>query len=77
MPPPNKKIILNGISASLEPGDSLAIVGASGCGQSTLARMRVGSAGEEGISPVSMGNRHPTVRWHDYRIASREGDEAC
>ncbi|HEV7256220.1 MAG TPA: type I secretion system permease/ATPase [Bosea sp. (in: a-proteobacteria)] len=43
VPPPNKKVILNGISFSLNPGDSLAIVGASGCGKSTLARMLVGS----------------------------------
>lgn len=43
VPPPNKKVILNGISFTLEPGDSLAIVGASGCGKSTLARMLVGS----------------------------------
>jgi len=48
VPPPNKKVILNGISFSLEPGDSLAIVGASGCGKSTLARMLVGS-----ISPTA------------------------
>lgn len=43
VPPPTKKVILNGISFSLEPGESLAIVGASGCGKSTLARMLVGS----------------------------------
>jgi ATP-binding cassette subfamily C protein len=43
VPPPSKKVILNGISFSLEPGDSLAIVGASGSGKSTLARMLVGS----------------------------------
>lgn len=43
VPPPNKKVILNGISFSLEAGDSLAIVGASGSGKSTLARMLVGS----------------------------------
>lgn len=43
VPPPTKKVILNGISFSLEPGDSLAIVGASGSGKSTLARMLVGS----------------------------------
>jgi ATP-binding cassette subfamily C protein len=48
VPPPNKKVILNGISFSLEPGESLAIVGASGCGKSTLARMIVGS-----ISPTA------------------------
>jgi ATP-binding cassette subfamily C protein len=43
VPPPTKKVILNGISFQLEPGESLAIVGASGAGKSTLARMLVGS----------------------------------
>jgi ATP-binding cassette subfamily C protein len=43
VPPPDKKVILNGVSFSLSPGESLAIVGASGTGKSTLARMLVGS----------------------------------
>jgi ATP-binding cassette subfamily C protein len=43
VPPPNKRVILNGISFTLEPGASLAIVGPSGSGKSTLARMLVGS----------------------------------
>jgi ATP-binding cassette subfamily C protein len=43
VPPPSKRVILNGISFQLEPGESLAIVGASGTGKSTLARMLVGS----------------------------------
>ncbi len=43
VPPPDKKVILNGISFRLEPGESLAIVGSSGAGKSTLARMLVGS----------------------------------
>ncbi|POR47139.1 type I secretion system permease/ATPase [Bosea psychrotolerans] len=48
VPPPNKKVILNGISFSLDAGESLAIVGASGCGKSTIAKMLVGS-----ISPTA------------------------
>lgn len=43
VPPPTKRIILNGIDFALEPGESLAIVGPSGTGKSTLARMLVGS----------------------------------
>src|SRR6185437_4679154 len=43
VPPPNKKVILNGISFQLEPGESLAIVGPSGTGKTMLARMLVGS----------------------------------
>ena len=48
VPPPNKKVILNGVTFALEPGESLAIIGASGTGKSTLARMLVGS-----ISPTA------------------------
>ncbi|OKL42611.1 type I secretion system permease/ATPase [Pseudovibrio exalbescens] len=43
VPKPSKKVILNGISFSLEPGESLAIIGNSGAGKSTLAKMLVGS----------------------------------
>ena len=48
VPPPTKKVVLNGINFSLEPGESLAIVGPSGTGKSTLARMLVGC-----ITPTS------------------------
>ncbi|KAB7785424.1 type I secretion system permease/ATPase [Methylorubrum populi] len=43
VPPPNKKVLLNGVSFTLDPGESLAIVGSSGTGKSTLGRMLVGS----------------------------------
>lgn len=43
VPPPNKKVILNGVSFELQPGESLGIVGGSGTGKTTLGKMLVGS----------------------------------
>ena len=43
VPPPNKKVILNGISFTLMPGESMAIIGNSGAGKTTLGKMLVGS----------------------------------
>lgn len=43
VPPPEKKVILNGITFSLRPGQLLAVVGSSGAGKSTLGKMLVGS----------------------------------
>lgn len=43
VPPPAKKVILNGISFSLLPGESLAVIGNSGAGKTTLGKMLVGS----------------------------------
>jgi len=42
IPAGTRRTILNGVTFGLEPGDSLAIVGPSGGGKSTLARMLVG-----------------------------------
>ncbi|PSH70937.1 type I secretion system permease/ATPase [Phyllobacterium brassicacearum] len=52
VPPPNKKVILNGISFTLMPGESMAIIGNSGAGKTTLGKMLVGS-----ILPTSGGVR--------------------
>ena len=43
VPQGTKKVILNGISFSLQPGESLAIIGNSGAGKTTLGKMLVGS----------------------------------
>ncbi|WP_349371524.1 type I secretion system permease/ATPase [Salinarimonas sp.] len=63
VPPPNKKVILNGVTFSLEPGESLAIVGNSGTGKSTLARMLVGSivptAGNVRLDHMELRNWDP------------------
>jgi ATP-binding cassette subfamily C protein len=63
VPPPNKKVILNGINFVLEPGESLAVVGASGTGKSTLGRMLVGSitptAGAVRLDSMDLRNWDP------------------
>ncbi len=60
VPPPSKKVILNGISFELQPGESLAVVGPSGTGKSTLGRMLVGSitptAGNVRLDMMDMRN---------------------
>lgn len=43
VPQGTKRVVLNGISFSLEPGDSLGIIGNSGAGKTTLGKMLVGS----------------------------------
>lgn len=43
VPPGTKQVVLNGISFSLAPGQSLAVIGNSGAGKTTLGKMLVGS----------------------------------
>lgn len=43
VPQGTKRVVLNGITFSLVPGDSLAIIGNSGAGKTTLGKMLVGS----------------------------------
>ncbi|ATX67620.1 type I secretion system permease/ATPase [Roseinatronobacter bogoriensis subsp. barguzinensis] len=43
VPGGTKQVILNGISFALNPGDSLAVIGNSGAGKTTLGKMLVGS----------------------------------
>ena len=43
VPGGTKQVVLNGISFSLHPGQSLAVIGNSGAGKTTLGKMLVGS----------------------------------
>ncbi|TGD61054.1 type I secretion system permease/ATPase [Tabrizicola sp. WMC-M-20] len=43
VPGGTKQVVLNGISFSLNPGDTLAVIGNSGAGKTTLGKMLVGS----------------------------------
>ncbi|WP_324752114.1 type I secretion system permease/ATPase [Roseovarius sp. Pro17] len=43
VPGGTKQVILNGLTFSLEPGESLAVIGNSGAGKTTLGKMLVGS----------------------------------
>ncbi|MFD1344743.1 type I secretion system permease/ATPase [Litorisediminicola beolgyonensis] len=43
VPGGTKQVILNGISFRLDPGDTLAVIGNSGAGKTTLGKMLVGS----------------------------------
>ena len=43
VPGGTKQVVLNGISFALDPGDTLAVIGNSGAGKTTLGKMLVGS----------------------------------
>lgn len=62
----NKKIIINGVSLDIEDKEFLVLVGASGCGKSTILRMIAGleeiSGGELYIGDKKVNNVHPKDR---------------
>ena len=62
-PPPNKTVLLNGVSFALEPGEALAVIGPSGAGKSTLARLLIGAiaptAGETRLSGTELRHWDP------------------
>ncbi len=43
VPGGTKQVVLNGISFSLDPGETLGVIGSSGAGKTTLGKMLVGS----------------------------------
>lgn len=43
VPPGTKQVVLNGLGFSLKPGETLAVIGNSGAGKTTLGKMLVGS----------------------------------
>ncbi|MDH4440097.1 MAG: type I secretion system permease/ATPase [Rhizobium sp.] len=43
VPQGTKRVVLNGLSFALQPGESLAVIGNSGAGKTTLGKMLVGS----------------------------------
>ena len=62
----NKKIIINGVNLNIEDKEFLVLVGASGCGKSTILRMIAGleeiSGGELYIGDKKVNNVHPKDR---------------
>ena len=71
-PPQSERMILAGVTFSLEPGESLAIIGASGAGKSTLARLLTGlwtpNTGTVRLDGVDLAQwpRHELGPWLGY-----------
>jgi len=63
-PPPNKKVLLNGITFELGAGKALGVIGPSGAGKTTLARLLIGSitpnAGETRLSGTELRHWDPS-----------------
>ncbi|WP_415183637.1 type I secretion system permease/ATPase [Phaeovulum sp.] len=71
VPAGTKQVILNGLSFSLSPGESLAIIGNSGAGKTTLGKMLVGS-----ILPTSGNVRIDLMdlrNWDDRQLGESIG----
>ena len=71
VPAGTKQVILNGLTFSLNPGDSLAVIGNSGAGKTTLGKMLVGS-----ILPTSGNVRLDLMdlrNWDDRQLGENIG----
>src|SRR5699024_543815 len=65
LPPGGTRLLLRGISFSLEPGTALGVIGPSGAGKSTLARALIGAwpaaAGEIRLGGATLGQYEPDM----------------
>tara|TARA_R110000787_G_scaffold216894_3_gene325866 strand:+ start:908 stop:2959 length:2052 start_codon:yes stop_codon:yes gene_type:complete len=71
VPSGTKQVILNGLTFGLNPGDSLAVIGNSGAGKTTLGKMLVGS-----ILPTSGNVRLDLMdlrNWDDRQLGENIG----
>ncbi len=71
VPAGTKQVVLNGLTFGLNPGDSLAVIGNSGAGKTTLGKMLVGS-----ILPTSGNVRLDLMdlrNWDDRQLGENIG----
>jgi ATP-binding cassette, subfamily C, bacterial len=68
VPQGTKSVVLNGISFSMQPGESLAVIGNSGAGKTTLGKMLVGS-----LLPTSGSVRLDLRNWDQRQFGENVG----